>query len=430
MVDLRDIVRRNRSGEAVAIPSVCSAHPEVLRASLLLAERLDRPIVIEATSNQVNQDGGYTGMRPADFIGVVQASAGEAGVAAQRIAYGGDHLGPQVWRKGPAEAAMAKARVMVADYVSAGFGKIHLDCSEGCAGEPAQLGDTLAAARAADLAVAALQAAPRPDKLIFVIGTEVPPPGGARMDEHGDIPPTTPASAAATLAAHADAFNAAGIGPAMAQVAGLVVQPGVEFSPTEVHPLPMARDPGLLPVLQTFPQICLEAQSTDYQHPVVYPRLAELGFAFQKVGPALTFAYRQAIYALDTLRQMANWASAEPVLATMERLMLADPGLWQGHYRGQSGDIRVERHFGLADRIRYYWPRPEALAAVAALFADLKGRALPEPLLQQAFPAGVIDRAQRIGGDLPRALVQATIQTAVDPYVFSSYRTARKERRP
>ena len=48
-----------------------------------------------------------------------------------------------------ANSAMAMARVMVADYVSAGFTKIHLDCSEGCAGEPAQVGDAIAAARAA-----------------------------------------------------------------------------------------------------------------------------------------------------------------------------------------------------------------------------------------------------------------------------------------
>lgn len=418
MVNLKDIVARNRAGEICAIPSVCSAHPDVLRASLMLAEELDRPVVIEATSNQVNQDGGYTGMRPADFITFVHAIADQAGVSRGRIVFGGDHLGPQAWRKGPAEAAMAKARVMVADYVRAGFNKIHLDCSEGCAGEPAQLGDALAAARAADLAGAALAAAEKPDDLIFVIGTEVPPPGGARADEHGDIAPTTPASAAATMAAHALAFQAAGLGHVLPQVAGLVVQPGVEFSPMQVHHLPIARDPGLLAVLADWPGVCLEAHSTDYQHPAVFPRLAQLGFAFQKVGPALTFAYRQAVYALDSLRQQADWASTEPLFAVMERVMLADPGYWQGHYHGSSGDLRVERHFGLADRIRYYWPHPDAQAGVAAVLTDLAGRNLPEPMLWQGFSAEVIARARKIGGDLPQALILAQIQTALLPYFF------------
>ena len=417
---LQDIIARNRAGQICAIPSVCSAHPDVLRASLMLAERLDQPVVIEATSNQVNQDGGYTGMQPADFIAFVYGIADAAGVARGRILFGGDHLGPQVWRAGPADQAMAKARVLVADYVRAGFNKIHLDCSEGCTGEPAQVGDALAAARAADLAAAALAAARAPDALIFVIGTEVPPPGGARADEHGDIAPTTPASAAATMAAHAAAFRAAGLGHILPQIGGLVVQPGVEFSPMEVHHMPMARDPGLLAVLADWPGVCLEAHSTDYQHPAVFPRLAELGFAFQKVGPALTFAYRQALYALDSLRQQAGWASTEPLSDTMERLMLAQPGSWQGHYHGTSGDLRVERHFGLADRIRYYWPQSDAVAAVAAVLKDLQGRNLPTPLLWQGFSPAILARAVAIGGPLPQALILSSIQLALDPYFLDT----------
>ncbi len=413
---LRDIIRRNRAGERVAIPSVCSAHPEVLRASLMLARDLGQPVVIEATSNQVNQDGGYTGQHPRDFIATVGQMTAEVGLSADQVIFGGDHLGPQVWRAGPAAAAMAKARVMIADYVEAGFTKIHLDCSEGCAEEPPQLGDAVTAARAADLAKVALNAARDPLALIFVIGTEVPPPGGARMDEAGEIAPTTPASARATLAAHAQAFHAAGIGAALGQIGGLVVQPGVEFSPMAVHPLPMTRDPGLVAVLADWPGVCLEAHSTDYQPNAVLPRLAELGFAFLKVGPALTFAYRRAIYALDALAAQAGWRARLSVPEVMESLMLADHRSWQAHYHAGSGDLRVARHFGLADRIRYYWPRPEAVAAVDALFRGIDGRDLPDPLLQQGFSSAVIADAKRAGGPLAPALVRAEIQAALRPY--------------
>jgi len=417
---LRGVVTRNRAGDAVAIPSVCSAHPEVLRASLMAAAARGVPLVIEATSNQVNQDGGYTGMRPADFIAFVRGIAAEEAVDPALIVFGGDHLGPQVWRKGRAESAMQKAEAMIAAYVQAGFTKIHLDCSEGCAGEPPQLGDDLAAGRAARLAAVALKAAPDPAALIFVIGTEVPPPGGARADDHGDILPTTPQSAAATLAAHAAAFRAQGLEGALTQVAGLVVQPGVEFSPMAVHHLPMDRDPGLAAVLADWPGLCLEAHSTDYQHPAAYHRLAELGFAFQKVGPALTFAYRQAIYALDALGREAGWLDGPSIAEVMERLMLAEPGYWQGHYRGDSGDLRVERHFGLADRIRYYWPQPEAQAAVARLRAGFAGRSLPEPMLWQLFPAGVIASAAGMGRPMAEALVLANIEAALAPYFLGS----------
>ena len=68
---LRQTIRQNCPGNAIALPSVCSAHPDVLAASLLLAREFDRSLIVEATSNQVNQDGGYTNMRAADFIAFV-----------------------------------------------------------------------------------------------------------------------------------------------------------------------------------------------------------------------------------------------------------------------------------------------------------------------------------------------------------------------
>lgn len=407
---LRRITARNHAGEAVAIPSVCSAHPDVLAASLRLAQRLDRPVVIEATSNQVNQDGGYTGMTPADFVAFVHGIARDTGTDAERIIFGGDHLGPQAWRKLPADDAMARAHVMVADYVRAGFGKIHLDCSEGCAGEPAQLGDEVTVERSAALARTCAQAGDAAS-LLYVVGTEVPPPGGARTDDEGDIPATSPESARATLDAHLAAFDGLG------EIAGLVVQPGVEFTPMHVHHLPMARDPGLKQAIAHAPGVCLEAHSTDYQHDTVYPRLAELGFAFQKVGPALTFAWRQALYALDSLRPLAGWGD-RIVLPAMEALMLDEPGYWQGHYHGSPEEQRLARHVGLADRIRYYWPNERAQTAMKGLLDDLADRALPDPLLWQVFPAEVLDLAEAIPLPRAQALLQASVQAMLRPYFF------------
>lgn len=433
MVDLlRDIITRNRSGQRVAIASVCSAQADVLKASLLRAEALDQPLVIEATSNQVNQFGGYTGMQPVDFVQFVQNIANEAQVDLARITLGGDHLGPQAWRSEPAESAMAKARDLVSAYVKAGFGKIHLDCSEGCSGEPAQLDDAVAAERAADLAKVCLDAAQNPDDLLFVIGTEVPPPGGARADDHGDIVATTPSAAHATFAAHIEAFAAAGLAEFTHLIGGLVVQPGVEFTPMTVHHLPEGRDPGLLAAISGWPNVCLEAHSTDYQQPDAYGRLADMGFAFQKVGPALTFAYRQALYGLDTLRQLRGGDSGAGLATVMEDLMIRDPGFWRGHYHGTGDDLRVMRHFGLADRIRYYWPRPEARAAVDALFDRLGGAKLPDPLLWQVFDAATLERAEALrpayDGDHPRALVAAAIQIALDPYFVDASPAANQER--
>ena len=399
---LRDIISRNRAGTQAAIPSACTAHPDAIRASLNLAQLRDRAIVIEATSNQVNQDGGYTGITPDGFIGFVHDIADQNDVDRERIIFGGDHLGPQAWRALPADAAMDKARVLVRDYVAAGFGKIHLDCSEGCAGEPAQLNDDKTAQRSADLAQVCAEVC---DDLLFVVGTEVPPPGGARVDEDGAIAPTDATAARATLAAHMDSF-----GDLAPQIGGLVVQPGVEFTPTDVHALPIDRAPEFLAAMSDWPTVCLEAHSTDYQDPAVFPRLAELGFAFQKVGPALTFAYREALYALDGLRV------APQLRDVMEDVMRADPKNWQGHYHGSDAEMAEQRHTGLADRIRYYWPQKAARSAVADLMAELVP--LSDATLTARFDTDILNLADRLNGPLVQRLIDAHIARALDPYFF------------
>ena len=133
------------------ITSVCSAHPLVIEAAFRQAMADGMPALIEATCNQVNQGGGYTGMTPADFRRFVGGIARNCGFDVSQLILGGDHLGPNPWKSLPAEAAMAKAEAMVEAFVAAGFGKIHLDCSMGCAGEPVALADAITAQRAARL---------------------------------------------------------------------------------------------------------------------------------------------------------------------------------------------------------------------------------------------------------------------------------------
>ena len=417
MTALRETIAQNRRGQAVALPSVCSAHPDVLRASLSLAERLDTALIVEATSNQVNQFGGYTGMTPGDFLGYVRGIARQSGCDGDRVTFGGDHLGPQAWRHEPAESAMAKARDMVAAYARAGVTKIHLDCAEGCAGEAEHPGDAVSAARAAELAEVALSAAPDPEAIDFIVGTEVPPPGGARDDEA--VRPTDPEAARQTMLVHLDAFS----DRAAERIVGLVVQPGVEFGAWEVDHLPMTPNAALRAVLDDFEGLAFEAHSTDYQREDAFRRLAEMGFAILKVGPALTYAYRQAIYALDHLAETPGLAFSRTasVRETAEQVMVADPVNWQKHYVGDEMLLRQARHYSLSDRIRYYWPRAELTEAVRALRDGLSGQTLRRPVLLQFFDEAIIDRADDLEGaaDQVDSLVQASIQAALSPYFIS-----------
>ncbi len=94
---LTDIIARNRAGQGGGLPAWCTAHPQTLAAILYSYHGDNDPILIEATCNQVNQFGGYTGMTPADFVAFVDSVARTEGVDPARLIFGGDHLGPNPW---------------------------------------------------------------------------------------------------------------------------------------------------------------------------------------------------------------------------------------------------------------------------------------------------------------------------------------------
>src|ERR1700722_646450 len=230
MKALLELFRSHKAGSGAGICSVCSSHPLVIEAALREAARRGQYALIEATSNQVNQFGGYSGMTPVDFREYVCAIAARAELPMERVLLGGDHLGPNCWRAQPAAIAMGWSEQLVADYVTAGFRKIHLDCSMSCADDPPVLTDGIIAARAARLCRASESAwhANGGEAPVYVVGTEVPTPGGAAEDLE-TLAVTTPAAVDATLAAHRSAFLAAGLDETWARVVALVVQPGVEF---------------------------------------------------------------------------------------------------------------------------------------------------------------------------------------------------------
>ena len=279
---LPPLVSERLTEGAAGVTSVCSAHPLVIEAALLHGARAARRVLIEATCNQVNQEGGYTGMTPADFRGFVETIASRIGFDPSRIVLGGDHLGPNPWKGLPAEEALARAEAMVAAYARAGFSKIHLDASMGCAGEPASVPDSVAAQRAGRLAeVAEAAGAPRP--IAYVVGTEVPAPGGA--GDALEVHVTEPDAARATIEAHEKAFRARGLEAAFARVIALVVQPGVEFGASEVVRYDRAKARRLSAALDDLPQFVFEAHSTDYQTRGALAALVADGFAILKVGP-------------------------------------------------------------------------------------------------------------------------------------------------
>lgn len=421
---IRDIVQRHKAGEQIGVTSVCSAHPLVIEATFRHALRTAQPVVlIEATSNQVNQDGGYTGMVPADFRAFVESLAAKTGFPIDRLVLGGDHLGPNAWTTLPADEAMDKAEIMVGDYVRAGFRKIHLDCSMSCADDQVPLPERVIAERAGRLCRAAEDAfAGDPaDAPVYVIGTEAPVPGGAAEDLEG-LAVTTPEAAIATVAMHRDLFRDLGLADAWERVIATVVQPGVEFDHDKVVEYRPERATELSRAIEPVDHLVFEAHSTDYQTPAGLAALVRDHFAILKVGPGVTFALREALWALDAIE-------AETVLAdqrvglravALDR-MRTDPQNWQKYYHATGDALTLQLQYSLSDRIRYYWPDPAIAAAQARLFENLRATTPSLPLVSQYLPlAYAAVRAGDFSLD-PAELVMAHVCATLDAYHGACY---------
>ena len=377
-----------RSGTA-GIASVCSAHPFVIEAALEQAKTGGEVVLIEATSNQVDQFGGYTGMRPADFRKLVEQIAHHVGFPVDRIVLGGDHLGPNRWRSLPAETAMSHADELVRSYVLAGYTKLHLDCSYPCADDIGPLTDDVVATRAARMLGAAEAEAARiglAGRLRYVIGTEVPAPGGS-THEIDELVPTTADSARNTLRAHRLAFDRAGLGHAWPQVMALVVQPGVEFDHLHVVNYRAGAAGSLRDVLDDEPSMTFEAHSTDYQTPSALTSLVSDGWRVLKVGPGLTFAMREALFALVSVEnELVAPAERSDLPAIVERRMLAAPEHWERYCPGNADEQYIARRYSYSDRMRYYWADREIETAVHTLLDNLRARVVPEPVLSAFLP--------------------------------------------
>jgi D-tagatose-1,6-bisphosphate aldolase subunit GatZ/KbaZ len=226
--------------------------------------------------------------------------------------------------------------------------------------------------------------------------------------------------AARTVDLSREAFARRGLEAAWERVIAIVVQPGVEFTDSVVFEYDRGRARGLREFIQRAPGLVFEAHSTDYQRPEALRALVEDGFAILKVGPWLTFAFREAVFGLEAVEE--EWlggrsgVSLSGLRSAVEAAMTARPEHWRGHHRGEGPELRALRAFGFSDRVRYYWPFGEVQAALGRLFANLRAFPPPLPLLSQHLPGQYeAVRAGEIAAH-PEALVRHKIREVTRLY--------------
>jgi len=406
---LKVILQNNRNAAKLpadgqtGLYSVCSANEIVLRAVMRHAVGRNYTLIIESTSNQVNQYGGYTGIRPHEFFSWVQKIAREENMAPNNLILGGDHLGPLLWQKEPEKTAMEKAAQMVRAYTLAGYTKIHLDTSMKLADDPqGPLDIRTCARRGATLAknvyetFSAMSESSDPSKRpVLIIGSEVPIPGGSQEFEE-TCTPTAAEDFLQQVSIFKDEFARAGVD--FNDVAAFVVQPGVEFGDDFVFHYDSQKAANLTGALKTIPSLVFEGHSTDYQTPENLAEMVRDGIAVLKVGPALTFVLREGLFLLEAVEEIlvpGNFAQTGSLLvpsvsrSNFKKALLDEmeksSQYWEKYYSGTADEIEYKKLYSYSDRCRYYLPEKNVQDAIKKLFNNVPE--VPPALLSQFFPS-------------------------------------------
>ena len=424
---LHNIIKSQKNGIPKGIYSICSSNEYVIEVAMEYALQKKINILIESTCNQVNQLGGYTGMKPLDFVNFIFSIADRVKFPKNKIILGGDHLGPNPWKKENSGNAMKKACSMVKEYALAGYFKIHLDASMGMVddseGKCGTLNPEIIAQREARLCLEVEKVYKNTfnsDSIlpVYVIGTEVPAPGGTKeARKNNEI--SSPFNLKRTIELSKKAFYDLNLKSAWERVIAVVVNLGIEFNNKEVFEYNRNNVQKLFRIIKQYPSLSIEAHSTDYQSGSALRNMVEDGVVILKVGPALTFAFREALFALCYIEKelFSNKPEIQSnLIEVLEEMMLENPKYWLDYYKGNKEEKRLARKYSLLDRSRYYWNVSEIKKAIKILFKNLNKKRVPLTLISQFMPIQYQRIKEEVIKNNPKELISDNIVRVLDRY--------------
>jgi D-tagatose-1,6-bisphosphate aldolase subunit GatZ/KbaZ len=203
-------------------------------------------------------------------------------------------------------------------------------------------------------------------------------------------------------------------------VIGLVVQPGVEFADAMVFDYDRGKARPLSENLPDSPALVYEAHSTDYQKPAALRQMVQDHFAILKVGPWLTFAFREAIFALAEIEK--EWLSRRrsiqlsQVSKALEGAMLRNPIHWKSYYPEDEPEAQFARRYSFSDRCRYYWPDPSVQKEIDLLLSNLSSFEIPLTLLSQYLPNQYETVRAKAIRNQPESLIEDRIRQVLRVY--------------
>ena len=152
--------------------------------------------------------------------------------------------------------------------------------------------------------------------------------------------------------------------------------------------------------------------------------MVEDGIAILKVGPALTFALREGLFALNSIENELFRDNPEINLSNfinvLDAAMVKNPENWQKHYHGSGSSIRLARKYSFSDRCRYYLPVQEVRDALDLLINNLKSVTIPLTLISQYLPIQYTKIRNGLLNNDPESLVKDRVVNCIDEYLYGT----------
>ena len=347
----------NKSILKHSLPSFCSSNFDVLKSIMIFAKYQNFPVLIESTSNQVNQYGGYSGLKPFQFEKKIRRLAKFIKLNNKSLMIGGDHLGPLPWKDLDEATAMKNSKKLVKDCLKAKYEKIHIDTAIICRGEKKIDRHTVIQRCDEILSVFSKKDF---DNVFLVIGTEVPFAGGGHAIKSS---PTTFESIKEEIDLYSTILK-------KKKKFALVIEPGIGFGNFSVIQAKL-KNFGKRLIFSKKNNFVYEAHSSDYQKISSLKKLVKNNFKFLKIGPELTYFYAKSIFKMEEFEKKSYKNNFSNIKNIILKEMKNNNSYWIDYYKAKKKKLDNLKFNSYLDRLRYYWSSKNILNSKKKLFINI-----------------------------------------------------------
>lgn len=315
-------------------------------------------MLIETTSNQVNQFGGYSKNQPKDFIKKINKLIKSVKINKKFIYFGGDHLGPLPWKKNRSSLALKNSINLIDLYLKANYQKIHIDTSIRCKDDNSLTNKEIF--ERTEYILKNIQNKKILKKVFFVFGSEVPLAGGndiqkIKITENNKI-----------ITEYQNFSKLLKSEKLSTKDFALVIEPGMKFKNHSITE-PRLKNFEIKKKFSKKNKFYFEAHSTDYQYLKILKKLVKNNFKILKVGPELTFNLVKSFLFMEQV-QKKYYKSKNNFKEIILKKMFLNNVYWRDYFK-KNGKRKLEKKLinSFFDRTRYYLDNKDVINSIKTL---------------------------------------------------------------